>query len=338
MQNIQVVLARRPDGEVTPECFALWETEAAVPVDGDVLVRNIYLSCDPYMRGQLGDSNAYKSPFVLDEVIPARVVGQVEQSRHADFAVGDYVWGFLGWELYTCAKGGAGLRKVDKGLGPISHAISVLGMPGLTAYVGMMMIGAPRPGETAFVSAASGAVGQVAAQLARIHGARVVGSAGSDHKVAHLREHTRLDAAFNYKKTNLDAALDEHCPDGIDVYFDNVGGATLDAVLARLRHRGRVAICGQISQYNNRGDEYALRNATCILGAKARVEGFSVRDNMHHFDEVIPQLADWLRRGELVYPEDIVDGIENTPAAFIGMMRGDNLGKRLVQVATDPTR
>ena len=339
MPNTQVVLAKRPEGTVTPECFALRESEVpAVVANGDVLVRNIYLSCDPYMRGQLGDDNQYKSPFPLGDVIPARVVGQVEQSNHADFSVGDFVWGFLGWEHYTLVIGGNGLRKVNPSLGPISHAISVLGMPGLTAYVGMLTIGQPQPGECVFVSAASGAVGQVAAQLARIRGARVVGSAGADVKVDYLQRGMRLDGAFNYKNISIDVALDKHCPDGIDVYFDNVGGATLDAVLARLNHRARVAVCGQISQYDaTSGGGYALRNATSILGSRARVEGFSVRDHMQSFDEVVPLLSEWLRSGELVYAEDIVDGIANAPAAFIGMMAGENLGKRLVRIAADPT-
>jgi NADPH-dependent curcumin reductase CurA len=233
MKNQCVVFVRRPQGAVTPACFAL--QDAAMPnlAQGDVLVRNIYVSCDPYMRGRMPAGAA--QPFALDAVIPARAVGQIAQSRNRDYAQGDFVWGFLGWALYSLAPGGAGLRRIDPARGSLSNAISVRGMPGLTAHIGMVDIGQPKAGETVFVSAASGAVGQVAGQLARLNGCRVVGSAGSAAKITHITDTLGFDAAFNYKTVNdIGAALDQHCPDGIDIYFDNVGGKTLNAVLKRI--------------------------------------------------------------------------------------------------------
>lgn len=335
--NRQIVLAERPTGRVTAECFALRESAPQPLQQGDVLIRNIYLSCDPYMRGQLG-GNGYKALFALDAPIPARVVGQVHDSRNAKFAVGEFVWGFLGWEDYTLVAAGEGLRKVDPSHGPISYAISLLGMNGLTAYVGIVDIGKPQAGQTAFVSAASGAVGQIAGQLARIHGCRVVGSAGSDAKVTHLCESLGFDAAFNYKhEASLEQALARTCPDGIDIYFDNVGGPTLDAVLGQLNESARIAVCGQISQYDNTSGGYGLKNFPAILGTRSTITGFSVRSHMDQFDTVIAKLGEWLRAGELRYAQDIVAGLEATPAAFIGMMAGENFGKRLVQVGPDPT-
>ena len=333
-RNRAVLLAARPRREVTNECFELRETDIPQLHEGDVMVRNIYLSCDPYMRGQLGDGG-YKSAFGLGEVIPARTVGEVVESKDPRFTTGQFVWGFMGWELYSVARG-TDLRPVDPRLGPLSHAISVLGMPGLTAHIGVQIC-TPSAGETFYVSAASGAVGQVAGQLAKQNGCRVVGSAGSQTKIDFLVSELGFDAAFNYREvSSLTGALDEHCPQGVDAYFDNVGGATLDAVLARLNDHARIAVCGQISQYDNETDPEPLFNARAILGTRSSITGFSVRDNMHQFDTVIPKLAALMQRGVLRYVEDIIDGIDNTPAAFIGMMAGDNLGKRLVRVGIDP--
>jgi NADPH-dependent curcumin reductase len=333
MENRRVIFARHPDGAVTTDCYRVEEAPLPVMADGDVLVRNIYLSCDPYMRGRM---NPGPNGFVIGDVIPARAVGEVAASRHPDFRAGDIVWDFLGWELYSLAPGGKQLRRVDPTLGPISHAISVLGMPGLTAWAGMYDIADVQPGETVFVSAASGAVGQTAGQLARLRGGHVVGSAGTDAKVGHVVDRLRFDAAFNYKTRRIGEALDALCPGGIDVYFDNVGGETLDAVLERINDGARIPVCGQISRYDDPAagrlrhlDELARRHAT--------MTPFHVNGFMHRFDDVIPELARLLERGDLVYFEDIVDGIDNAPAAFIGMMRGENLGKRLVRVGPDPT-
>ncbi|MEC8201415.1 MAG: NADP-dependent oxidoreductase [Pseudomonadota bacterium] len=339
MQNRQVLFVKRPVGAVTPDVFELLDAAVPEPTDGEVLVRNIYLSCDPYMRGQMGESGYSRGPFELGLPLPARVVGQVEKSRRDGFAEGDYVWGFLAWAHYSCQPADMPLWHVDPAHGPISHGISVLGMPGLTAYAGMLKYGKAQPGETVFVSAASGAVGSVAGQLGRIAGARVVGSAGSDAKVAHMKDVLRFDEAFNYKELDIGTALDKHCPDGIDVYFDNVGGETLDAVLARLNEHARLPICGQISEYDvmNSADQYGIRNFPNLLRKHATVTGFSVRDNMEMFEEFVLRMAALMKSGDVVYTEDIVDGIENAPDAFIGMMRGENIGKRLVRVGEDPT-
>jgi len=275
--------------------------------------------------------SGYASGFGLGLPVPARVVGQVRDSRDPRLAAGDYVWGFMRWELYSLVDDPGTLYRIDPTLGPVSHAISVLGMPGRTAEVGMLELGRPKPGETAFVSAASGAVGQIAGQLAKAAGARVIGSAGTDAKVRHVVDVLGFDDAFNYRVEQPAAALDRLCPDGIDVYFDNVGGATLDAVLARLRPFARIPVCGMISQYDGQGD--GIRNLAAVVAARATMTGFIIYDHMEGFEAFPARMAARMRRGEVRYFEDIVRGIENTPQAFIGMMRGDNLGKRLVQVA-----
>ena len=339
MQNRQVLFVKRPDGAVAPDIFDFRDMDTVEPRDGEVLVRNIYLSCDPYMRGQMKESGYNRNPFELGDPLPARVVGRVVASRREGFNEGDYVWGFLAWELYTCQPADMQLWHVNPAYGPISYGISVLGMPGLTAYAGMLKYGRVQPRETVFVSAASGAVGSVAGQLGRIAGARVVGSAGSDAKVAHMKDVLRFDEAFNYKETEIGNALDYHCPDGIDVYFDNVGGETLDAVLARLNEGARLPICGQISEYDatSNRERYGIKNFPNLLSKHATVTGFSVRDNMDMFDEFVTKMAALIKAGDLVYMEDIVDGIENAPEAFVGMMQGENIGKRLVRVGEDPT-
>ena len=339
MQNRRIHFIQPPRGAVTPACFDVRDEPVPVPEDKDVLVRNIYLSCDPYMRGRMGRTANYPGAktFPTGHVIPARVVGQVEASRNVNFKAGDIVWGFLGWELYSLAKGGGDLRIVDPALGPISHAITVIGMPGLTARVGILDIGKPRPGETAFISSASGAVGQVAGQIAKLEGCRVVGSAGSDAKTAHIVDALGFDAAFNYKTvSSIGAALDEHCPDGIDIYFENVGGETLEAVLHRINPGARIPVCGMISQYDN-VEPFEPRNLANLEAKGATMQKFSIYEHMDQYDDYLPWIAERLRDGRIVYFEDIVHGIDNTIDAFIGMMNGENLGKRLVRVSDDPT-
>jgi len=334
--NTQVCLASYPKGAVRPDNFFLRQVDVPTPGPGEVLVRNIYLSCDPYMRGRMSGGAGYAAGFALDQPIPARVVGEVVDSRQADFSVGDLVWDFLRWENYTLVRDVSNLRKIDPALGPISHAISVLGMPGKTAEVGMLEIGKVQRGETVFVSAASGAVGSVAGQLARAAGARVVGSAGSADKVAHCLEKLGFDAMFSYREEPVGIALDKLCPDGIDVYFDNVGGETLDAVLARLKPFARIPVCGMISQYD--GGTYALRNVGNMVARRATMRGFIIYDHMQDFAAFPARMADRMRRSEVRYFDDIVEGIEHTPEAFIGMLKGNNIGKRLVCAGDDPTR
>ena len=339
MKNRSIYFVQPPAGPVTPACFAVRDESVPALSEGDVLVRNIYLSCDPYMRGRMGGTANYPSgkTFPLDRVIPARVVGQVKASRNPTFAEGDFVWGFLGWELYSLAVGGGDLRLIDPSLGPISHAVTVIGMPGLTARVGILDIGKPQLGETAFISSASGAVGQVAGQIAKLAGCRVVGSAGSDAKVSHIVEKLGYDAAFNYKTVpSIGAALDAHCPDGIDIYFENVGGETLEAVLDRINQGARIPVCGMISQYDN-AERYEPRNLANVEAKNAVMQRFSIYAHMDQFDEFLPWIAERIKDGRIVYYEDIVDCVDNTIDAFIGMMKGENLGKRLVRVSADPT-
>jgi len=339
MQNRRIIFVQPPDGPVTRACYAVRDEPLPALHDGDVLVRNIYLSCDPYMRGRMGGTANYpgSKTFELNAVIPARIVGQVAVSRNSKFTEGDFVWGFLGWELYSIARGGGDLRVIDPALGPVSHAITVIGMPGLTARVGILDIGKPKPGETAFISAASGAVGSVAGQIARLEGCYVVGSAGSGRKVRHIVDTLGFDAAFNYKTVpSIGAALDEYCPNGIDIYFDNVGGETLEAVLDRINPGARIPVCGQISQYDN-PERYVPKNMGNVEAKGATLRKFSIYEHMDQYDAFLPWMSERIKDGRIVYFEDIVDGIDNTIDAFIGMMNGDNLGKRLVRVSEDPT-
>ncbi len=326
--NTRVILDRRPDGPITTDLFRFDELPIPEPGPGDVLVRNIYLSCDPYLVGRI------QSVFPIGEPVTVRVVGVVEASSNPGFPVGTIVWGFLAWEQYSLVSGGRGLTVVDPELGPISHAISVLGMPGLTAYVGAIEIGRPTPGETFYVSSAAGAVGSIAGQLARMVGATVVGSAGSTAKCDHVVETLGFDACFD-RTSPVGDGLDQHCPNGIDVYFDNVGGSTLDAVLARINPAARIAICGQISTYVETGD--GLRNIMNMLRSRATMTGFSIYDHTHKLAAFLPRMSRWLADGDIIYTEDIVEGVASVPDAFVGMLAGDNVGKRLVQVSPDPT-
>jgi NADPH-dependent curcumin reductase CurA len=275
------------------------------------------------------------------------VVGVVERSANPAWAEGTIVWGFLAWELYTLVPGGRGLTAVDPALGPISYAISVLGMPGLTAYVGAIELGRPVPGDTVYVSSAAGAVGSLAGQLARLAGARVVGSTGSSAKCAHVTGTLGFDACFDHHAVpSIGDGLDGLCPTGIDVYFDNVGGTTLDAVLERLNPHARIAVCGQISTYGATagpatdaptGSGGGLRNIMGVLRQRATMTGFSIYDHTHKLPDFTRRMSRWLRDGTIVYAEDIHRGIESVPDAFVGMLAGDNIGKRLVQVSVDPT-
>lgn len=332
MRNTQVVFVKTPAGAVAEDCFDIVTSDVAPVLDGQVLVRNLYLSCDPYMRGRMGANG-----FALGRVIPARVVGEVLESKHPAFNPGDVVWDFLGWETYTLVKEPSSLRKINPKHGPLSFGISVLGMPGLTAEVGMIGLGRPMPGDTVVVSAASGAVGQVAGQLAKLAGARVIGTVGSERKARHIVDELGFDAALDYRANanDLRGALNQLCPDGVDVYFDNVGGPMLEAVLGRLNTFARVPVCGQISNYND-PDNAGVRGLGRLVAVRATMTGFVIYDHMHRFDTFVPRMAGLLASGKMKYHEDIIDGIENTPQAFIGMMRGDNLGKRLVRVAPDP--
>ena len=331
--NRQIIMAARPVGLPRASDFKLVESAIADPGVGEVLVRTFYLSVDPYMRGLMSDTKSYAHPLQIGQVLVGGAVGQVVQANDPNFAAGDIVQGALGWQEYAVIRGSE-LRKIDLSLAPISTALGVLGMPGLTAYFGLLDIGASNPGETVVVSGAAGAVGSIAGQIAKIKGCHVVGIAGSDAKIKFLLEDCSFDAAFNYKTVSAYAAtLKELCPAGIDVYFDNVGGPVTDAVMGLLNVKARVVVCGQISQYNLVESELGPRWLGQLIVKQAKIQGFLVSSYTSRFSEGLGQLAQWLREGKLKYREDIVEGLENAPQAFIGMLQGRNIGKQLVLIA-----
>ena len=332
--NRQITLAARPVGYPKESDFKLIETPIPTPEDGQVLVKTIYLSVDPYMRGRMNQARSYAANVEFNEVMIGGVIAQVVDSKHTDFQAGDIVNAHIGWQEYGVSAGN-GLRKIDPAIAPISTGIGILGMPGLTAYFGLLEVGKLQEGETVFVSGAAGAVGSVVGQIAKIKNCRVIGSAGTDEKIDYITNDLGFDAAFNYKNINdYHAKLTELCPDGIDVYFDNVGGEITDAVFPNLRVKGRVVICGQISQYNLESPETGPRFLWYLITKRARIEGFLVSDfNGKHADG-ITQLAAWLQQGKLQFQETIAEGgIENAPGAFISMLKGGNIGKQLVKIA-----
>src|ERR1700730_15445768 len=335
MKNKQILLASRPAGMPTLDNFSIVDAEVPEPKDGEGLLQTRFLSVDPYMRGRMRDQRSYVPPFALNEVIVGGVVAEVIESRAPAFQPGDIVTGMLGWRLYSVARAGE-IRKVDPNIAPVTTALGILGIPGLTAYFGLLDIGKPRAGETVVVSGAAGAVGSLAGQIAKIKGCRVVGITGSDEKVAWLRDELGFDAAFNYKTTtDYVAKLRELCPNGVDVYFDNVGGATTDAVFRRINTAARIVVSGQIAQYNAEKPETGPRLLAHLVVKQARAEGFLVFQFASRYSEGLKQIAEWLKAGKLKYREQFVDGIENTPRAFIGMLRGENTGKQLVRVAAE---
>ncbi len=335
--NKQITLAARPVGYPKESDFKLVETPIPTPEDGQVLLKTIYLSVDPYMRGRMNQARSYAANVEFNEVMVGGVVAQVVESKHTDFQAGDIVNAHIGWQEYGIS-GGDSLRKIDPSIAPISTGIGILGMPGLTAYFGLLEVGQLQDGETVFVSGAAGAVGSVVGQIAKIKGCRVIGAAGSDEKIAYITNELGFDEAFNYKNVNdYPAKLAELCPDGIDVYFDNVGGEITDAVFPNLRIKGRVVICGQISQYNLESPETGPRFLWYMITKRARIEGFLVSDYFDKQTEALTQMAEWLQQGKLKYRETIAEGgIENAPAAFISMLKGGNIGKQLVKIS-DPS-
>ena len=331
--NKQIRLASRPSGWVTADNFTL--TEEAVPEvgQGQLLVRNIFMSVDPYMRGRMNKAKSYVPSFQVGEVLQAGVVGEVIASSNKDYAEGDFVTGMLGWENYSLSDG-TGLHKVPKGPAPLSYHLGILGMPGMTAYVGLHTIGKAQPGETVFVSAASGAVGSVVGQLAKLHGCTVTGCAGADDKVDLLKAEFGYDAAFNYRQSqSLPKSISEVCPDGIDVDFENVGGEIFEAVLWNMREFGRVALCGMISNYNDEELQPGPRGMTVIIGRRLTIQGFIVTDHLEVGKEYVGKAIQWLAEGKLKYHETIAEGIENAPSAFIDLLQGKNIGKQIVRLA-----
>ncbi|MFC4150207.1 NADP-dependent oxidoreductase [Micromonospora mangrovi] len=329
--NREIHLASRPQGWPTADNFRLVETEVPTPGPGQIVVRNQFMSVDPYMRGRMNDVKSYVPPFALDAPLDGGAIGEVVAGEADGIAVGDTVLHGLGWREYALVDAKAA-RKVDPSLAPVSAYLSVLGMTGLTAYAGLLDVAAMKPGETVFVSGAAGAVGSMVGQIAKLKGAgRVVGSAGSKAKVERL-EALGFDAAFDYHDGPVKDALKAAAPDGVDVYFDNVGGEHLEAAIGAMNVHGRAAICGMIAQYNSTEPPAAPRNLALVIGKRLTLRGFLVGDHGNLRDQFVADMAGWLRDGKLSYDETVIDGIENAPEAFLGLMRGENLGKMLVRV------
>jgi NADPH:quinone reductase len=331
--NRQITLAARPSGFPKESDFRLIESAVPDPGPGEVLTRTLYLSVDPYMRSRMNDAKSYAPPVQIGEVMVGGTVSRVEQSNDPNFQPGDIVLANSGWQDYAVSKG-KDLRKFDPSVAPITTALGVFGHIGLTAYFGLIDICHPKAGETVVVSGAAGAVGSLAGQIAKFLGCRVVGIAGKDAKIRYLLDELGFDAAFNYKTiTDYRAKIKELCPNGVDVYFDNVGGAITDAVMFNLSVHARVSICGQSSLYNLEKPEMGPRILPLLIVYRAKVEGFLVTDYAPRFGEGLEQLAAWFREGKLKLPETIEEGLENAPRAFIGMLQGKNLGKQLVRVS-----
>ncbi|MET7933918.1 NADP-dependent oxidoreductase [Streptomyces sp. NPDC005322] len=325
-------LVARPDGWPKPEDFALREAPVAEPGPGQVLVRNLYMSVDPYMRGRMNDVKSYVPPFQLDKPMEGGAVGKVLVSNVDGIAPGDHVLHFGGWREYAVADAKQ-FVKVDPEIAPLSAYLGVLGMTGLTAYAGLLEVASFKEGDAVFVSGAAGAVGSEVGQIAKLKGAsRVVGSAGTDEKVRLLVDEYGFDAAFNYKKGPVTEQLKEAAPDGIDVYFDNVGGDHLEAAIDRLKVHGRITVCGMIAQYNATEPTPAPRNLALVIGKRLRMQGMLVRDHEDLQPQFFEEVGHWVREGKLHYRETVVKGIENAADAFLGMLRGDNIGKMIVAI------
>ena len=329
--NRQIVLQRRPVGIPAGDDFAMVESPVPKPGDREVLTRALWLSLDPYMRGRMSDRKSYAPSVPLGGVMVARTVSRVAESRDPGFSPGDIVLGPGGWQDYA-ALPAASLRKLDPAAAPVSTALGVLGMPGMTAYVGLLDIGRPREGETVVVSAASGAVGSVVGQIARIKGCRVVGVAGGAAKCRYVIEELGFDACVDHRAPGLSGALTRACPNGVDVYFENVGGAVQDAVWPLLNDFARVPVCGLIAQYND-AEPRLGPNLSSVLTKRLTVRGFIVSDHSDRWDAFYRDVSAWVRDGSMKYREDVVDGLERAPEAFIGLLQGRNFGKLLVRVS-----
>lgn len=330
--NTKIVLASRPKGYPQESDFKVVESNIPVVNEGELLLKILWLSLDPYMRGRMNDIRSYAPSVVLGEAMVGGTVARVIESRSPLYKVGDIVEGNLGWQSYAISDG-LGLRKVDESLAPLQTSLGVLGMPGLTAYFGFLDICQPIPGDTVVISAASGAVGQVVGQIAKIMGCNVVGTAGTDAKVNFIVEELGFDAGINYKTQNISESLDTYCPEGVDVYFDNVGGEVTDAVLARINTWARIAICGQISQYNLNEPDLSPRNLGILTRSQAKMQGFLVFNYENKYEQGRNRLARWIKQGKIVYRESVTEGLEKAPSAFIGMLKGNNFGKTLIKVA-----
>jgi NADPH-dependent curcumin reductase len=336
-QGLQIVLAARPQGAVKLSDFRLQETSIPTPGVGEVLLKVLYLSLDPYMRGRMDDRKSYADPARVGDVMPGESVCTVVTSNHTNYAAGDFVAAYTGWQTHFLSKGER-LRKLDPGLAPVSTALGVLGMPGFTAYSGLKLIGRPAKGETVVVAAAGGAVGSLVGQLARIYGARAVGIAGGPQKCAFVKEELGFDAAVDHRAPDFPALLAAACPAGVDVYFENVGGAIWQAILPLLNRFARVPVSGLIAHYDrstsSSSGDHLPRTMREIIVKRLTLQGFLNFDFAEaHFGEFLREVSKWIAEGRVRYREDIVEGLENAPKAFIGMLNGKNFGKALVHIA-----
>jgi NADPH-dependent curcumin reductase CurA len=330
-RNRQLLLAKRPVGEATRDTFNLVETPQAEPQDGEILVQNLYLSIDPAMRGWMNDAKSYIAPVGINQVMRALGVGKILASRHPNFAEGDHVNGALGVQDYFTGKP-SGFYKVDPKLAPLPLYLSALGMTGMTAYFALLDVGQPKAGDTVVISGAAGAVGSVAGQIAKLKGCRVIGIAGGSEKCQLLIDELGFDGAIDYKHEDLHAGLKRECPQGVDVYFDNVGGEILDTVLTRLNVGARVILCGAISQYNNKEAVKGPANYLSLLVNRARMQGMVVMDYADRFAEAGQEMAGWLAAGQLKSKEDIAEGLETFPETLMKLFTGENFGKLILKV------
>jgi NADPH-dependent curcumin reductase len=334
--NRRIVLAARPNGEPQDTDFRLEQTPMPQPAEGQVLLRIVYLSLDPYMRGRMNEGPSYAPPVSIGEVMGGGTVSEVIESRSPKWQPGDLVLSYSGWQEYAVADPD-GLRKLDPSMAPVSTALGVLGMPGLTAYTGLLNIGQPKPGETVVVSAASGAVGSVVGQIAKIKGTRVVGIAGNTEKCKYLVDELGFDAAVSRGEPSFSDDLKAACPHGIDVYFENVGGSVLKSVVPLLNNFGRIPVCGLIAEYNlsgpAEGPDFTPVLMLAILTKRLTFRGFIVTDFASQQKDFYREMSQWLREGKVKYREDVVNGLENAISAFKGLLRGANFGKLIVKIA-----
>ncbi|MGK5595486.1 MAG: NADP-dependent oxidoreductase [Parachlamydiaceae bacterium] len=333
LTNKQVILTSYPEGLPTECTFSIREVPVPALKEEEVLIQTLLLSVDPYMRLRMYNSTIYREPFSLNDPLTGGVVGRVIDSKHPHFRTGDIVLGHLNWALYNTAKGEF-LEKIDPSRAPISTALGVLGMTGMTAYFGMLEIGQPKTGETVVVSGAAGAVGMVAGQIAKIKGCRVVGIAGSQEKIDYITKHLGFDAGINYKQPNLFEELSRACPKGVDIYYDNVGGNVTDQVIKLLNKHARIVLSGQISMYNLNEPDIGPRHFRTLIAKSALAQGFIVwEDYKSRYPEGIQQMSEWLMQGKIKDAENIVEGLENAPKAFLGLFSGENIGKQIVKIS-----
>ena len=334
--NRRIVLAARPEGEPKPEHFRLETASAPEPRDGEVLIRTTWLSLDPYMRGRMNAGKSYAKPVEIGEAMEGGTVGEVVASKNERFREGDAVLCRNGWQEYAVSDG-AGLRKLDGGAAPVQTALGVLGMPGMTAYTGLLNIGQPKAGETLCVAAASGPVGATVGQIAKIKGLTTVGIAGGPEKCRLLTEEFGFDVAVDHRAPDLKARLREACPNGIDIYFENVGGEVWNAVFPLLNDFARVPVCGRIANYSDTapppGPDRTVQLMAAVLTKRLRIQGFIVTDYAAQAREFATEVGGWIREGRIKYREDVVEGLEKAPEAFMGLLKGKNMGKLLVRVS-----